>query len=278
MDADASIGVHRLLPLRPLFFGRPCVLLFQPREAHATVGLVGVNMHEDDVDDLLEAFDGLSDEEKEAIADVADEPLEAPAVRKERPKEETGVEAIRRTKDARRRAMQDGTIQQAPLRMVREEPEAPPVNPLDHDQLLAAAKAALMHAREESMLQGLPSTELFGFIFDLNDSLVPPSIRQAPAAQAALRNAGRQRAAIQTGIVSRSDLCSVLSWTAHKIEGTQPPILISSQYKDPAIIEKLRNYRDVEVLPVVIISMGKLSVKGLPVSALITSSAPLAAS
>ncbi len=118
------------------------------------------------------------------------------------------------------------------------------------------------------MKQGDEASELFGFIFDLNDPLMPAHIKNAQATRHALSKAKPGQAVIQTGIMTRSEICSALMSVGHRLAKTQMPTLISAHYEDPPIIAALRNFRDAETLPVVVISMRKLSILGLPVSGL----------
>ncbi len=226
--------------------------------------------------EIQAAFDALTDAEKEAVLSVA----EQPEVSEERPS--LIKQPISEEEKLRRRALRDGVIQSVPRYAVddaigpHQEAEQTVssyvandhVDPLDHHQLLHAAKAAFTAARNEAMQQGTPGSEMFGFIFDLNDPLMPAHIRNAPATKSAIARAGKKRSAIQTGIMTRSEICSALMSVAHRLAKTQMPTIISSHYDDPPIIKALREFRDAETLPVVVISMKKLSILGLSVSSL----------
>ncbi len=174
---------------------------------------------------------------------------------------------------ARRRALRKGEVHSVSRYAVEDpiEPRTEPVanvNPLDHRELLHASKAAFTSTRNELLQQGAAPSDCFGFIFDLNDPLMPAHIKNAAATKHAIKEAGSKRLAIQTGIMTRSEICSALMSVAHRLAGTQMPTLISAHYDDPPIIKALRTFHDPTTLPVVVISMNKLSILGLAVSEL----------
>jgi hypothetical protein len=138
-----------------------------------------------------------------------------------------------------------------------------------HNRMLEAARIPLTEARNAALAQGLSAVGMFGHVFDLSDRLVPGPIRNSPASQDALRQAGPGKSPLLISIAERGSMLELLDDLAWKLSGKPKPMIISNHVEDPPLLAALRSQHDPNLLPVIIIAGGRLSVKALPVNSVV---------
>lgn len=157
------------------------------------------------------------------------------------------------------------------LLLVTEALGGPPSAPkAPHIQAYEDCHLALLAARMEGMEAGYPGISLAGFVWDLNDPLLPTTISGSPAAEEGRKQQPKGTLLLQNGVIPLQELAKLVEPIAHKLAGTTPSPIIMAGARRPAFIETLSNWRNAEEMPVVVIVEGQLSLLAMPVSALIT--------
>lgn len=138
-----------------------------------------------------------------------------------------------------------------------------------HLEALKACRRALAELHNQGLQEGLPALSMVGFVWDLRDPMTPERARNNRAAQEAIRQSGEHRA-LQSGIVSKDEMIQLIEPLAYKLENREPSLIISSEQRDPALVQTLRAWTSSSDLPVVIIIDRGVSIASLPVKTVIT--------
>jgi hypothetical protein len=128
------------------------------------------------------------------------------------------------------------------------------------------------------MLQGLPAHQLIGFVWDVNDPLLPEPIRNLPTIQQAIRSVPPNKSIIQSGVSPQQEFIPLISPLAYQLAKMTPPAIIVSDPPLPPLIKALKEPHTDGWLLVVVLAARTLSLVALPVSTLITTPVALSAS
>lgn len=138
----------------------------------------------------------------------------------------------------------------------------------DDFDVIAFSMPVLHSWRDELVRSGENITDLVGYVFDLNTSAAPRSLRESPRGKALIEAAKQTKVRpFMTGVVTRKDALSLLE----KNETSEDLLILASSPSRSKVSEALAGLTyEPSRLPVLVAFKGALSLHALPISPIVS--------
>jgi len=140
----------------------------------------------------------------------------------------------------------------------------------NRDEIVGEHRELIITKRNELIAEeGLPSLAIAAFIVDVTDELCPTKFRELIGEDFIRRCLATDQLPIAAGALPRDILMRHMDPICRKIEKMPEPLIIAADPPVPKLIQILRDWRNANEVPVVVVYQGKVSVMAFVVPSIV---------